>query len=118
MATVNVYLTFNGNCKEAFEFYQSVFGGEFMSSVQAHHIKLWFAGTNKNWPLAYFEIKEIMELVDDIQKFETDREETKLIVIIKPALNSKIFHYLRTNTRHLLLLVTSAMQQLNSNLIR
>ena len=29
MATVNVYLTFKGNCKAAFEFYQSVFGGEF-----------------------------------------------------------------------------------------
>ena len=28
MATVNIYLTFNGNCEEAFEFYQSVFGGE------------------------------------------------------------------------------------------
>ncbi|HTG54775.1 MAG TPA: VOC family protein [Niabella sp.] len=29
MATVNVYLTFNGNCKEAFDFYQSVFGGDY-----------------------------------------------------------------------------------------
>lgn len=29
MATVNVYLTFNGNCRQAFEFYKSVFGGEF-----------------------------------------------------------------------------------------
>lgn len=29
MATVNIYLTFNGNCEEAFHFYQSVFGGEF-----------------------------------------------------------------------------------------
>ena len=29
MATVNVYLTFNGNCEEAFNFYRSVFGGEF-----------------------------------------------------------------------------------------
>jgi len=29
MTTVNVYLTFDGNCKEAFEFYKSVFGGEF-----------------------------------------------------------------------------------------
>lgn len=28
MATVNIYLTFNGNCEEAFNFYQSVFGGE------------------------------------------------------------------------------------------
>lgn len=29
MATVNPYLTFNGNCEEAFTFYKSVFGGEF-----------------------------------------------------------------------------------------
>src|SRR4029079_12685810 len=29
MATVNVYLTFNGNCEEAFNFYKSVFGGAF-----------------------------------------------------------------------------------------
>lgn len=29
MATVNVYLTFNGNCREAFNFYKSVFGGDF-----------------------------------------------------------------------------------------
>lgn len=29
MTTINVYLTFNGNCREAFEFYKSVFGGEF-----------------------------------------------------------------------------------------
>jgi len=29
MATVNVYLNFKGNCRAAFEFYQSVFGGAF-----------------------------------------------------------------------------------------
>ncbi len=29
MTTVNVYLTFNGNCEEAFNFYKSVFGGAF-----------------------------------------------------------------------------------------
>ena len=29
MATINPYLTFNGNCEEAFKFYKSVFGGEF-----------------------------------------------------------------------------------------
>lgn len=29
MATVNIYLTFDGNCEEAFNFYKSVFGGEF-----------------------------------------------------------------------------------------
>lgn len=29
MTTVNVYLTFDGNCREAFEFYKTVFNGEF-----------------------------------------------------------------------------------------
>jgi PhnB protein len=29
MTTVNTYLNFNGNCEEAFNFYKSVFGGEF-----------------------------------------------------------------------------------------
>jgi PhnB protein len=29
MTKVNAYLTFNGNCEEAFNFYKSVFGGEF-----------------------------------------------------------------------------------------
>lgn len=29
MATTNTYLNFNGNCEEAFNFYRSVFGGEF-----------------------------------------------------------------------------------------
>jgi len=29
MASINPYLTFNGKCEEAFDFYKSVFGGEF-----------------------------------------------------------------------------------------
>ncbi|WP_268846164.1 VOC family protein [Flavobacterium aestivum] len=29
MTTVNVYLTYEGNCEEAFNFYKSIFGGEF-----------------------------------------------------------------------------------------
>jgi PhnB protein len=31
MATINPYLNFNGNCEEAFQFYKSVFGGEYQS---------------------------------------------------------------------------------------
>lgn len=29
MATVNAYLTFDGNCEEAFNFYKTIFGGDF-----------------------------------------------------------------------------------------
>lgn len=28
--SVNTYLTFDGNCREAFEFYRAVFGGDFL----------------------------------------------------------------------------------------
>ena len=35
--TLSTYLHFNGNCREAFEFYRSVFGGEFtfMETMEA-----------------------------------------------------------------------------------
>ena len=29
--SLNIYLTFDGNCREAFEFYRSVFGGDFQA---------------------------------------------------------------------------------------
>lgn len=29
MATINIYLTFDGECEAAFNFYKSIFGGEF-----------------------------------------------------------------------------------------
>ena len=30
MTKVNPYITFNGNCEEAFQFYKSIFGGDFL----------------------------------------------------------------------------------------
>ena len=62
--------------------------GEFMMYVQWHHAKLWFAGQNENWKLADFEVHEIMETVDNIRKFETDRPEAKLIGWISPVVDS------------------------------
>lgn len=34
MATINPYINFNGNAEEAFNFYKSVFGGDFASVVR------------------------------------------------------------------------------------
>lgn len=62
--------------------------GEFMSSIQVHHNKLWFAGTNNNWKLADFEVHEIQEALEDIQNFNTDRPEAKAIGMINPAIDS------------------------------
>src|SRR5678815_372778 len=62
--------------------------GEFMSSIQVHHNKLWFAGQNQNWKLADFEVNEIKETVEAIEKYQTEREESEKIEMLKPALDS------------------------------
>ena len=62
--------------------------GEFMSSIQIHHAKLWFAGKNKNWELANFEMHEIGEALDAIKEYQTEREESKKVDMLKPSLDA------------------------------
>ena len=62
--------------------------GEFMSNIQLHHTKLWFAGQNQNWKLADFEINEIKETIANIKEYCPDRVEVKSIGIIDPAIDS------------------------------
>lgn len=62
--------------------------GEFMSNIQVHHAKLWFAGKNRNWELAGFEINEIKETLDDIKKYCTDRFEIKELGMIEQPLQN------------------------------
>jgi hypothetical protein len=76
--------------------------GEFMTGIQAHHSKLWFAGQNENWKLADFEVHEIIEAVEDIQQYQTERKESKMIGMITPALDS----------------VTKAIDQKNSSIFK
>lgn len=64
--------------------------GEFMSIIQVHHAKLWFAGQNQNWKLADFEINEIRESVAGIQQYCTDRPESKSIGMIDQPIKSVI----------------------------
>jgi hypothetical protein len=42
--------------------------GEIMTLQQLRHIKLWFAGKAGNWPLADYEIGELNEGFDDVNK--------------------------------------------------
>jgi hypothetical protein len=73
--------------KETLNTYKPGFG-EFMSIIQIHHAKLWFAGINENWKLANFELDEIKENVDAIEKYQKERVESKVLPIINPALES------------------------------
>jgi hypothetical protein len=62
--------------------------GEFMGNIQVHHAKLWFAGINNNWRLADFELHEIQESLQDLEKYQTGRNEIKSLPMIYPALDS------------------------------
>jgi len=62
--------------------------GEFMTYIQIHHAKLWFAGENANWKLADFELNEIKETLEAIQKYQQERIESQALPIIYPALDS------------------------------
>jgi len=43
--------------------------GEFMSSIQMRHMKLWAAGSKKNWDLAGYELGEIEEGFGNAARF-------------------------------------------------
>lgn len=62
--------------------------GEFMSGIQIHHAKLWFAGNAGNWPLADFEVGEIRETLEDVKEYCADRPEVASLPMIQPAIDS------------------------------
>ena len=57
--SINAYLNFNGNCREAFEFYQSVFGGEF------NHVATFAEGPDE-MPVSDAEKNKIMHVSLDV----------------------------------------------------
>ena len=63
MATTNIYLTFEGNCKEAFDFYKSVFGGDF-----PHVGKFGDIPTKDGKPISEQEKEKIMHISLPISK--------------------------------------------------
>ena len=57
MTTLSPYINFNGNAEEAFNFYQSVFGGEFTSIIRFKDLE------SAEFPVAENEANKIMRIV-------------------------------------------------------
>lgn len=57
MTTINPYLIFKGNCEEAFNFYKSVFGGEFLFVGRFNDMP-----GNENYPVAESDKNRIMHI--------------------------------------------------------
>ena len=62
MAQINPYINFNGNAEEAFNFYKSVFGGEFAM------VKRFKDMANEHFPVSEKEANKIMRIALPIGK--------------------------------------------------
>lgn len=62
MAQINPYINFNGNAEEAFNFYKSVFGGEFAMIIRFKDMP------NPEHPVAEHEANKIMHIALPIGK--------------------------------------------------
>ncbi len=62
MAQINPYINFNGNTEEAFNFYKSVFGGEFAMIIRFKDMP------NPEHPVAEHEANKIMHIALPIGK--------------------------------------------------
>ena len=56
--------------------------GEYMSTVQLHTAKLWFAGQASNWKLASFEIGELGETVEAAEALHAKRNDVDISTIL------------------------------------
>jgi PhnB protein len=56
MATINPYINFNGNAEEAFNFYKSVFGGEFATIVRFKDLE------SPEFPIAENDANKLMRI--------------------------------------------------------
>ena len=62
MANINPHINFNGNAEEAFQFYQSVFGGAFSRIIRFKDL------ASEEFPLAEHEANKIMHIALPIGK--------------------------------------------------
>jgi hypothetical protein len=57
--------------------------GEIMSLQQMRHLKLWFAGSAGNWPLAAYELDELKEGFDDVRRLFPTHDGVRLTPLLE-----------------------------------
>ena len=52
--------------------------GEYMTTIQLHTGKLWFAAKAGNWELAAYEIHELEETMESVKKLNVEKNGVKI----------------------------------------
>jgi hypothetical protein len=64
--------------------------GESMNLIHHHFTEIWQAGKDENWKYAAFEINEMKEAVENIEKYQKDREEVSQLIMFDAPVDSLI----------------------------
>jgi hypothetical protein len=58
--------------------------------VQPHHIKLWEAGSARNWPLAAYEANELSETFEDVATYQATWHDLPVAKLVETILEPRL----------------------------
>jgi hypothetical protein len=64
--------------------------GEYMTTMQLHAGKLWFAAKASNWPLAAYELDEMKETMEAAQGLGAEKNGVKIAAVLDSVLKSQV----------------------------
>ncbi len=64
--------------------------GEFMTTIQLHAGKLWFAAKATNWELAEYELDELKETLEAAKSLNSEKNNVKISNVLDSVLQSQI----------------------------
>jgi hypothetical protein len=64
--------------------------GEFMTATQIRHAKLWFAGRQKSWDLAAYEIDEIREGLEEARRLNPTVDGIAVAEMMKTIIDPRL----------------------------
>jgi hypothetical protein len=64
--------------------------GEYMTTIQLHAAKLWFAAKAGNWELAAYELHELEETMESVKKLNVEKNSVKISSVMDAVLQTQI----------------------------
>jgi hypothetical protein len=64
--------------------------GEYMTTIQLHTAKLWFAAKASNWELAAYELHELEETMEAVKKLNVEKNGVKITGVMDAVLQTQI----------------------------
>jgi uncharacterized small protein (DUF1192 family) len=67
--------------------------GEYMTTIQLHTAKLWFAAKASNWELAVYELHELEETMEAVKKLNVEKNGVKIANVMDAVLQTQIANW-------------------------